>query len=79
MGTTLWLDKSQVAAKKKAELAEQAEAAEKGILRPKLSRQKKNKHIRQALFSIHKSITSDTCAALLQKTCGTSANNNSVR
>ena len=55
------------------------EAAEKGILRPKLSRQKKNKHIRQALFSIHKSITSDTCAALLQKTCGTSANNNSVR
>ena len=28
-------------------MAEQAEAAEKGILRPKLSRQKKNKHIRQ--------------------------------
>lgn len=49
MGTTLWLDKSRVAAKNKAELAEQAEAAEKGILRPKLSRQKKNKHIRQAL------------------------------
>ena len=50
MGTTLWLDKSQVAAKNKAKLAEQAEAAEKGILCPKLSRQKKNKHIRQALF-----------------------------
>lgn len=30
MGTTLWLDKSRVAAKNKAELAEQAEAVEKG-------------------------------------------------